>query len=110
MWYEGAGSTLASRNKTAAWLPINACAAALGLKRLQILTLIEENDLEGAVDVRSPGASRACMRVPRGSVIAYLEAHQTKGKRATKRPRISPTRTRRVADPVEALMAAVTCE
>ena len=85
-------------------LPINVIARALGLHRYHILDLIDEGDLV-AFDLRSPGACRACIRISRASVISFLEKRQATGKRASKRPRISPTRTRAHPRPTDALLA-----
>jgi hypothetical protein len=91
--------------------PVRQLAKLLGCNHQRITELIEEGALD-AFDLRVPGASRAWIRIPRASVIAFLEkrssradVRQATSKRASKHARISPTRTRRYSAPADALMA-----
>ena len=86
-------------------LPINVVARVLSCNRQKIAELIDEGQLEG-FDLRCPGASRALIRITADSVESFMEKHQTR-KRARKRARISPTRTRRSQRPADALLAAL---
>ena len=57
-------------------LPINVIARAVGLHRSRILSLIESGELEGAIDIRTPGSCRSTIRVPRQAVIEFLEGRK----------------------------------
>ena len=37
---------------------------------------IESGELQGAIDLRGKNSSRSCVRIPRESVISFLEARQ----------------------------------
>lgn len=66
----------------AAWLPqggalpVYIVARALGLHRSHIVSLIEEGELV-AFDLRGAGSSRSTLRIPRQSLIQFLEARQS---------------------------------
>lgn len=47
-------------------------AGLLRVQRSRIVEMIDEGELPGAVDIRNKGASRACWRIPRQSVIEAL--------------------------------------
>jgi hypothetical protein len=51
-------------------------AQLLGFNRNQISAWIEEGDFKLAWDLRCPGSSRACVRVPRQAVLEFLENRQ----------------------------------
>jgi hypothetical protein len=99
------GQPAGNQNGNGAWLPLHDVERALGLNRSQVMQLLEEDEIEGAVDLRSPGASRSLIRVPRDTVTAFLEKRQTTGKLRSKRARISPTKMRRRPRPAAALLA-----
>jgi hypothetical protein len=92
--------------------PVWQLAKLLGCHRQHIINLVEQGDLV-AFDLRGPGSSRATLRIPRNSMIAFLEARQiiaTAEKRATKQARIAirpTTKSRRYARPADALLAVL---
>ena len=56
----------------------------LSINRAEVSRLIEEGAFSLAYDLRSPGASRSCLRVPRQAVLEFLENGQIST--STKKP------------------------
>ena len=54
--------------------PVHVLARALHVTRNHVVNLIDCGELKCAVDLRSPGASRSTIRVPRVAVVEFLEA------------------------------------
>lgn len=102
-------------------LSLSVIARSLGIHRQHIVQAIEEGQL-AAVDLRSPGASRSCIRIPRISLECWLTQRQKGGngssngingkhvrytERTTKPPRIAPLKGWKRDHPADALMAVL---
>jgi hypothetical protein len=56
--------------------PVHLLARVLHIHRTHLINLIDAGEIQCAVDLRSPGASRSTIRVPRKAVIAFLESRR----------------------------------
>ena len=56
--------------------PVHLLARVLRVHRDHVIHLIDSGELKCAVDLRSPGASRSLIRVPRAAVVEFLESRK----------------------------------
>ena len=56
--------------------PVHILARVLRVTRNHVVNLIDCGELKCAVDLRSPGASRSTIRVPRAAVVEFLECRR----------------------------------
>jgi hypothetical protein len=56
--------------------PVHLLARVLHVTRNHVINLIDAGELKCAVDLRSPGASRSLIRVPRTAVVEFLESRK----------------------------------
>lgn len=56
--------------------PVHLLARVLHVHRKHVIHLIDCGELKCAIDLRSPGASRSTIRVPRAAVLEFLESRR----------------------------------
>jgi hypothetical protein len=56
--------------------PVHLLARILHVHRDHVIHLIDAGEIQCAVDLRGPGASRSTIRVPRAAVIEFLESRR----------------------------------
>ena len=56
--------------------PVHVLARVLQVHRDHVINLIDNGELKCAVDLRSPGASRSLIRVPRAAVVEFLQSRR----------------------------------
>jgi excisionase family DNA binding protein len=62
--------------KGVAFLTIRQLAVSLGVSRQHVMNLIEKGDLEAGADVSVTGSTRSSLRIPRASVIRFLNSRR----------------------------------